>query len=78
MVAFSKSGGMDGGAGEVGRVAGVALNPVTVAFTTTLDALVRNYNGVKRGQFQNSKCKTNEFIKSRYPPAIAEYLAQGY
>ena len=57
MVAFSKSGGMDGGAGEVGRVAGVALNPVTVAFSMTLDALVRNCNGVKRGQFQNSKFK---------------------
>jgi len=55
MVAFSKSGGMDGGAGEVGRVAGVALNPVTVAFSTTLDALVRNCNGVKRGTVSKFK-----------------------
>lgn len=36
MVAFSKAGGMDGGAMKRGGVAGVAVNPITVAFSMTL------------------------------------------
>ena len=55
MVAFSKAGGMDGGAMKGGGVAGVAVNPVTVAFSMTLP-LMRICEWAKREQFQNSEC----------------------
>ena len=49
MVAFSKAGGIDGGGEKGGGVAGIAVNPVTVAFSMTLP-LMRICHEVKRRQ----------------------------
>ena len=47
MVAFSKAGGIDGGGEKGGGVAGIAVNPVTVAFSMTLP-LMRICHEIKR------------------------------